>query len=116
MNFDLIEVYKNFEKLKEKYDFKEYEDEIGENDKVLNTIPFDEQKAKQRISKLTTKYRVEFNILARIYGNSMRVTSQSVSKTPEILWNDLRYINQHIPLFALERKGISHYLNQKMGF
>ena len=78
MNFDLREVYKTYENLKEKHDFKEYEDEIDEND--------------------------------------MSVTSQPVSKPAEILWNELRYINQHIPLFALERKGISDYLNQNMGF
>lgn len=111
MNFDLGEVYKIFENVKEKHDFKEYCDEVDENNKVLNEIPFDMQKAQQRISKLTTKYRMELNILAYIYGNNMRVTSQPISKTPEILWNDLRYINQHIPLFALERKGISDYLN-----
>lgn len=116
MNFDLREVYKTYENLKEKHDFKKYEDEIDENDKVLNKIPFDMQKAQQRISILTGKYRMEFNLLAHIYGNNMSVTSQPVSKPAEILWNELRYINQHIPLFALERKGISDYLNHKMGF
>ena len=116
MNFDLREVYKTYENLKEKHDFKEYEDEIDENDKVLNKVPFDMQKAQQRISKLTGKYRMELNLFAYIYGNNMSVTSQPVSKPAEILWNELRYINQHIPLFALERKGISDYLNQNMGF
>ena len=116
MNFDLGEVYKTYENLKEKHDFKEYEDEIDENDKVLNKIPFDMLKAQQRISKLTGKYRMELNLLAHIYGNNMSVTSHPVSKPAEILWNELRYINQHIPLFALERKGISDYLNQNMGF
>lgn len=116
MNFDLREVYKTYKSVKEKHDFKEYEDEIDENEKVLSEVPFDIRKAQQRISKLTTKYRTELNVLAYIYGNNMSVTSQSVVKTPEILWNDLRYINQHIPLFALERKGISDYLNQRIGF
>lgn len=116
MNFDLSELYKTFEDVKEKRDFKEYCDEIEENNKVLNEIPFDMQKAQQRISKLTTKYRMELNMLAHIYGNNMSVTNQPIAKTPEILWNDLRYINQHIPLFALERKGISDYLSHKMGF
>ena len=106
MNFDLREVYKIYENVKE----------IDENDKVLNEIPFDMQKAQQKISKLTTKYRIELNMLACIYGNNMSVTSQPISKPPKILWNDLKYINQHIPLFALERKGISDYLNRKMGF
>ena len=101
MNFDLREIYKTYANLKEKHDFKEYKDEIEENDKVL---------------MLTGKYRMELNLLAHIYGNNMSVTSQPVSKPPEILWNELRYINQHIPLFALERKGISDYLNQNMGF
>ena len=98
------------------HELEEYEDEIDENDKVLNEIPFDMQKAQQKISKLTTKYRIELNMLACIYGNNMSVTSQPISKPPKILWNDLKYINQHIPLFALERKGISDYLNRKMGF
>ena len=71
MNFDLREVYKTYENLKEKHDFKEYEDEIDKNDKVLNKIPFDMQKAQQRISKLTGKYRMELNLLAYIYGNNM---------------------------------------------
>lgn len=116
MNFDLDNIYGTFGSVKETHDFKEYFDEMDENNKVLNEIPFDSQKAKQRISKLTTKYRIELNMLACIYGNNMSVTNQPVSKTPEILWNDLQYINQHIPLFALERKGISDYLNQKIGF
>lgn len=116
MNFDLGEIYRIFENVKEKHDFKEYEDEIDENDKVLNKNPFDMKKAQQRISKLTTKYRRELNMLAFIYGNNMIVTSQPISKTPEVLWNDLQYINQHIPLFALERKGISDYLKQKKGY
>lgn len=116
MNFDLSEIYRIFENVKEKHDFKEYFDEIDENNKILNENPFDMQKAQQRISKLTTKYRMELNMLAYIYGNNMSVTNQPVAKTSKILWNDLQYINQHIPLFALERKGISDYLNQKKGF
>ncbi len=116
MNFDLNSIYRTFENVKETHDFKEYFDEMNENSKVLNEIPFDAQKAKQRISELTTKYRIELNMLASIYGNNMSVTNQPISKTPEILWNDLQYINQHIPLFALERKGMSDYLSQKMGF
>lgn len=42
----------------------------------------------------------------------MSVTNQPIPKTPETLWNDLHYINQHIPLFVLERKGISGFLKQ----
>lgn len=82
----------------------------------LNKIPFNWQRAKQRISKLTTKYQFELNMLAHIYGINMSVTNQPIPKTPETLWNDLHYINQHIPLFVLERKGISDFLNKNMGF
>ena len=116
MNFDLREIYKTYKNVREKHDFKKYEDEIDENERVLSEVPFDIQKAQQRISILTGKYRTELNLLAYIYGNNMSVISQHVSKPPEILLNDLSYINQHIPLFALERKGISDYLNQRMGF
>ncbi|MCM1385766.1 MAG: hypothetical protein NC231_00450 [Bacillus sp. (in: Bacteria)] len=116
MKFDLNYIYEIFKNVKDKHDFKEYCDEMDENSKVLDTIPFDTQKAQQQISKLTTKYRGELNMLACLYGNNMSVTSQPMLKTAEILWNDLYYINQHIPLFALERKGISNFLNQNMGF
>lgn len=115
MNFDLDNIYRTFDKVKEKHDFKEYCDELDENSRILNEIPFDAQKAQQQISKLTTKYQFELNMLAYIYGNNMRVTNQPVSKTSENLWYDLRYINQHIPFFALERKGISDFLKQKVG-
>ena len=116
MNFDLNDIYKIFDEVKEKQDFKEYCDEMGENNRILNEIPFDIQKAQQQISKLIANYQLEFNMLAYIYGNNMSVTNQPVLKTAENLKYDLRYINQHIPLFALERKGISDFLKQKMGF
>ena len=115
MNFDLNDIYRIYDEVKEKHDLKEYCDEMGENNRILNEIPFDTQKARQQISKLTTKYQFELNMLAYIYGNNMHVTYQPVSKTSENLRYDLRYINQHIPLFALERKGISDFLKQKMG-
>lgn len=115
MNFDWKDIYQKFSQFKELDDFKEYCDEMDENSKVLNDIPFDELKAKQRISMLTTKYQIEINTLAFIYGNNMRVTNQPVQKTPDVVRNDLQYINDHIPLFALERKGISDYLKHYMG-
>ena len=116
MKFDLNDIYRIFGEVKEKHDLKEYCDEMSENNRILNEIPFDTQKARQQISKLTTKYQFELNMLAYIYGNNMSVTYQPVSKTLENLKYDLQYINQHIPLFALERKGISDFLNQKAGF
>lgn len=116
MNFELDNIYRTFDEIKEKHDFKEYCDELDEDNRILNEFPFDAQKARQQISKLTTKYQFELNMLAYIYGNNMSVTYQPGVKTQEELWYDLRYINQHIPLFALERKGISDFLKQKMGF
>lgn len=116
MNFNLNDIYKMFNDLKEKHDFKEYLDEIEDNNKILSENPFNMQRAQEKISELTGKYRFEINMLVRFYGNGKSVTNQPVSKMPADVWDDLQYINQHIPLFALERKGISDFFNQKVGF
>lgn len=116
MNFNLNYIYKMFNELKEKHDFKEYLDEMEDNDKILSENPFNMQRAQERISKLTGKYRFEINMLARFYGNGKSVINQPVSKMPVDVWKDLHYINQHIPLFALERKGISDFLNRKIEY
>lgn len=113
MNFNLNDIYKMFNDLKEKHDFKEYFDEIEDNNKILSENPFNMQRAQEKISELTGKYRFEINMLARFYGNGKSVTNQPVSKMPADVWDDLQYINQHIPLFALERKGISDFLIKK---
>ena len=121
MQLNLEEIYRVFDKEKEIHDYKEYVDEIYENNQILSICSLEwnrnlQERVQQQISKLTIKYKCELNLLAGIYGNNMTVTNKNIIKTPEILLNDLQYINQHIPLFALERMGISNFLKQKISF
>lgn len=110
MIFNFDEIYKIFEKSKEIHDIKEYYDEIQNNNEILYTKPFDSQKALKQIKKLTDKYRYELNFYAYIQNNGMSVSNQVIYKTDEHIINNLQYINSLIPLFALERKGITSYL------
>ncbi len=114
MRFDLDEIYKIFNKEKELHDFKEYLDEIKINNEILYTRPFDSQKALKQINELTGKYCVELNIFAFIQNNGMSVSNNVTYQTNEHIFNNLQYINNLIPLFALERKGITDYLNQQI--
>lgn len=114
MDFDLKSVFEKFEKLKEGEDNEEYFDEIIENNNILSTNPFDVQKARQQISKLATKYKPELNMLAQIYNNGMAVTNKQLLKASGTIYYELEYISNHIPLFALERKGITNYLKKKI--
>ena len=114
MTFNFKEIYEIFEKSKEIYDFREYLDEIQKNNEILSALQFNIQEATKQISKLTGKYRAEFNLIANLQNNGMYVTNQYVLKTDEQIKNDLQYINSLIPLFALERKAITSYLKQQM--
>ncbi|MBD5142951.1 MAG: hypothetical protein HDT22_04975 [Ruminococcus sp.] len=113
MIFNFEEIYKTFEKLKEIHDFKEYLDEIQKNNEILYTEPFDSQKALEQIHELTGKYRTELNVFAYMQNNGMCVSNQVTYQTNEHIINNLQYINNLIPLFALERKAITSYLKQQ---
>ncbi len=112
LNFN--EIYEIFEKSKEIHDLKEYLDEIQKNNEILSAWQFNVQEAIKQISKLTGKYRAELNFIAKLQNNGMYVTNQFVRKTDEQIKSDLQYINSLIPLFALERKAITNYLNQQI--
>ena len=114
MIFNFEEINKTFDKLKEIHDFKEYFDEIKKNNEILYTKPFDSQKALKQINDLTGKYRAELNIYAYIQNNGMCVSNQVTYQTNEHIINNLQYINNLIPLFALERKAITNYLKQQI--
>ncbi len=114
MTFDFEEIHEIFEKSKEIHDFKEYLNEIQINNEILYTKPFDSQKALKQINKLTGKYRAELNIFAYMQNSGMYVSNNVTYQTNEHIINDLQYINNLIPLFALERKGITNYLNQQI--
>lgn len=113
MIFNFKEVYETFEKSKEIHDFKEYLNEIRENNEILYTKPFDSKKALKQIDKLTEKYRIELNIFASLQNNGMCVSNQVTYQTNEHIINNLQYINNLIPLFALERKAITSYLKNQ---
>ncbi len=114
MMFDFDEIYKKFNDEKELHDFKEYLNEIQINNEILYTKPFDSQKALRQINELTGKYHAELNIFAYMQNNGMSVSNNVTYQTNEHIINDLQYINDLIPLFALERKGITNYLNQQI--
>lgn len=113
MIFDFSTIQKDFDKAKETHDFKEYIDEIKKNEAILNAQFFNAQEAKKQISKLTGKYREELNRYAAIHQNGMTVINNAVYITEERLYNDLKYINNLIPLFALERTGLSKLLKSQ---
>lgn len=115
MPFNWNAIYAIFEQQKSVSEFKDYVSEICKSNAVLNTIPFDEAKAKCLISELSTKYREDLNWIAGIYGNGMTVTNQPISKTPEQVKDDLSYISRHIPLIALRKEGISEALKKLAG-
>lgn len=112
MRFDFERIYKTYDRAKEIHDFQEYIDEIEKNNSILSAQYFNSYEAKKQIDKLAGKYRIELNILARFQNNGMYVTNQNIEKTDMDIRNDLIYINSYIPLFAIERAGISHLLKQ----
>ncbi len=114
MIFNFEEINETFDKLKEIHDFKEYFDEIQKNNEILYTKPFDSQKALKQINDLTGKYRAELNIYAHIQNNGMCVSNQVTYQTNEHIINNLQYINNLIPLFALERKAVTSYLKNQI--
>lgn len=113
MKFDFEEIHKLYEKAKETHDFQEYIDEIEENNNILSAQYFNSFEAKKQISKLAEKYRLELNILAKFQNNGMYVTNHNISKTDVAIRNDLIYINNYIPLFAIERAGLSNLLKKQ---
>ena len=112
MNYDLNDFYKLYSERKKTKDFKEYETEIRTNDAILKSFPFDESAAKKQIETLVPKYEDLINAVARITRNGRHTTTAAVNnnKSSQEIWNDLNYLNQLIPWFALERTGESTIL------
>lgn len=112
---NMNQIYHTFEQYKDYKEFYDYCNEISENIRMLKTCPFDVISAKSQISKLTGKYMQDFNWIASLYNNGRAVTIQPLQKTDEEIWNDLKYINDHIPLIALRRKFGSEFIKQMLG-
>ena len=54
-------------------------------------------------------------MVAAGYSNGRVVTNQQITKTPQQIWDDLRYINDHIPIIALKRELTSYAFNKLLG-
>lgn len=109
---DFKAIYEKYDKIKEQKDYIDYENEMTTNRNILNSYPFEEETAKNQIDKLIRKYGKEINAVAILSGNGMHLTNNPPKKTPVQTWNELNYLNSLIPLFALERTGISNLLKQ----
>lgn len=109
---DFNEIYEKYDKIKEMKDYIDYGNEIATNINILNSYPFDEEIAKKQITYLANKYRYEINAVAMLLNNGMYITDTPPKKNSNQIWNDLKYLNTLIPLFAIERAGVSNLLKQ----
>lgn len=116
MNYNFDEFYKAFEKVKSQKEFMDYCSEMRENASILNSIPFDENKAQSQINKLIAKYEHDLNCLANIYNNGMIVVKTTTKKSAFQRKDELQYINNQIPIIALFRelskKALEELLNK----
>ena len=115
MTFNWDMVYHIFEQYKNILEFKDYFDEMDKNRCILTEVPFNVEKAKWQVSKLSEKYGQDLNWLAAGYSNGRVVTNQQITKTPQQIWDDLRYINDHIPIIALKRELTSYAFTKLLG-
>lgn len=109
---DFNEIYEKFDKIKEMKDYIDYGNEIATNICILNSCPFDEETAKKQINHLVNKYRCEINAVAILSNNGKFAVDTPQKKSSNQIWLDLNYLNNLIPLFAVERAGLSNLLKQ----
>lgn len=111
MNYDLNYFLQLYSERKKTKDFTEYETEIITNNAILNSIPFDKSAAESQIDTLVSKYKDLINAVANLTNNGRHTTTATTdNKSSQETWNDLNYLNQLIPWFALERTGESKLL------
>jgi hypothetical protein len=100
------EKYQELKFYKEIYDIAEYLKEMQENENIINN--YDRDRAVKQNQKLTTKYMLELNMIATLTKNNNYVVQVDYRIiTDEKIRNDLKYLNNLIPLIALSRMGIS---------
>ena len=114
MTLDIKQVETVFKAYQEEKECEEIRQEKQDNKSILNSQPFDENRARAQISKLIDKYGFEINTLAKRTGNGKTTTKQPMNKTPQDIWNDLAYIDNNLVLFALMRKGITSLTEEAM--
>ncbi len=115
MKYNIQELYKKFEEVKSTKEYWDYFKDICDNSEIINGFPFDEAKAKNKISIMVGKYGDDLNWLAKVYQNGMTVVPNSPKKDSDQLKNELSYINNQIPIIALKRELTSYAFNKLLG-
>lgn len=115
MNYNFQQLYKEFEEVKSTKEYLDYFKDICDNSEIINGFPFDEAKAKNKISIMVGKYGDDLNWLAVVYQNGMTVVPNPPKKDSNQLKNELSYINNQIPIIALKRELTSYAFNKLLG-
>ena len=117
MDTDYRKIYQEYDKVKHLQEYSEYASEIGEIDRILNSIPFDSERATQICSYLAGKYEEEINQQPiRLGMKTTVIKGQNLPpKTSAELVSDLRYFQTHIPYFALKREVKSELKKAMLG-
>lgn len=114
MTLDIKQVEAVFKAYHEEKEFEELRQEKQDNYGILNSQPFDENRARSQISKLIDKYAFEINAFAKRTGNGKTTTKQPMNKTQQEIWHDLAYIDDNLVFFALMRKGMASLTEEVM--
>lgn len=105
MNTDYKRIYQEFEKVKHAKEYLDYSLELEEVNRLLNTYPFDADRASQVCSHLAGKYEKEINQQPGALGGKTVVKVADLSaKTSAEIWDDLLFFQTYIPVFALKRE------------
>ncbi len=117
MDIDYRKIYQEYDKVKHLQEYSEYASEIAEIDRILNSIPFNSERASQFCSYLAGKYEEEINQQPSRFGvKTTVIKGQNLpSKTGAELVSDLRYFQTHIPYFALKREVKSELKKSLLG-
>lgn len=114
---DYRQIYQEFERVKHLQEYSEYVSEISEIGRILNSIPFDSERASQICSYLAGKYEEEINQQPSRFGVKTTVIKRHKlpPKTGTELVGDLRFFQTHIPYFALKREVKSELKKALLG-
>ena len=106
MAIDYKKIYQEFETVRHLQEYGEYVSEMDEIARILNTTPFDSNRAVQVCSYLANKYETEINQHPPELGLKRTVVKgrDLPQKTVFDLMNDLQFFQTHIPVFALKRE------------
>ena len=115
MNYNINEIISFFDKVKSEKEYVDYIKELSDINSLLNTFPFNNAAANQMCSYLSTKYKEEIEKHFSNTRNPIRVISTNTAKNDIDIINDLRFFQNYIPLFALDRTVKSEIQRQILG-